>query len=405
MFPLRSPAVVSAILFAAGGVGFAVGNILLARVLSPQDFGVVSLFLALTQLGITLGPVGLESVINRHQLGANRALLARAALTASAVAIVLAAVAYAFYGMSAAVTVVLGVTLLTAALNRVAGAFFQSRKRLGYSLTIILVHNWVVLLAVPVVLLFEHPAALPAALTVASAYALTAAVGWWHALQRLADPETKASSRTLMREGLAAVGVQAALGVMFQLDRLLIPRALTIADLALYAVVSAIAASPFRMLQVGTSFTLLPRFRASPTRAAILQLLRLEAAVVLPIAVVASIGVLIVTPWIGEHVLEGRYVFAPSLLYAMIVVGFVRVWNGFASAAVTALGTTRQLAVYNVWGWIALAVATAAAFAASRAGLTGIVYGLGAGWLTLALAATVISVRAIGAWRPPSAPR
>ena len=403
MLPLRSPAVVSALLFAAGGVGFAVGNILLARVLPPEEFGVVALVLALTQLGITLGPVGLESVINRHHLGANGALLTRATLTGAAMAIGLAAAAYAFYDVSAFVTIVLAAAVLGAALNRVAGAFFQSRKRLGYSMCLILVHNWVVLFAVPVVLLADHPAALPAALTVAGAYAITAAAGWWQALRAYSAPASQEHSGTLMKEGLAAVGAQLALGVMFQLDRLLIPRALSIADLAMYSVVSVIVASPFRMLQVGASFTLLPRFRASPTRAAILQLLRREAAVVLPMAILASIGVLLVAPWIGEHLLEGRYVFAPSLMYAMVVVGFVRVWNGFASAAVTALGTTRQLALYNFWSWVALGVATAAAIAASGAGLTGIVYGLGAGWLTLAVAATFIAARAIGAWRAPSA--
>jgi hypothetical protein len=160
------------------------------------------------------------------------------------------------------------------------------------------------------------------------------------------------------------------------------------------------------MLQVGASFTLLPGLRASPSRAAIFRLLGREAIAVIGIAVLSAIAVLLVTPWIGTHLLHGEYPFAASLLYAMVIVGFVRVWAGFAYAAVSALGSTQQLVNYNVWSWIALAVAIAAAIAASGAGLTGIVYGLGAGWLTLALAATFIASRAIGAWRtPPPAPR
>jgi hypothetical protein len=115
--------------------------------------------------------------------------------------------------------------------------------------------------------------------------------------------------------------------------------------------------------------------------------------------------VILVMPWIGTHLLNDQYPFTAGLMYAMVIVGFVRVWAGFAYAAVSALGSTSQLSRYNLWSWVALGVAVAAAIAASGQGLTGIVYGLGAGWLFLAVAATLIASRAIGAWRPSPAPR
>jgi O-antigen/teichoic acid export membrane protein len=404
----RSPALESALLFAAGGVGFAAGNILLARVLPEDEFGRVALFLALVQIGIVMGPVGLETVINRHHLSASTALLGRVSLTSGLVGVGLAAVAWRFYGLGAALASALALTVLPAAANRAAGAFFQSRSKFGFSLFLILIHNWIVLVAVPVVLFFDRPQALPAALTVTVGYVVMAIVGWrkGYEVRHGADvAQAHVPARTLWTEGLAAMGLQIAVGVFFQLDRLIIPNALSIRELAVYSVVSAIAASPFRMLQTGLGFALLPRLKACESRAAIRRVLRHEAFVASVISVVAAVGVLVVTPWLLSVVLKSRYSFSMSLLYALVLIGFVRVWGGISGALVTALGTARQLAVLNLYSWVALAVATVGAFAARGFGLTGVVYGIGAGWLALALAGTLIGWRAVGMRDVSSAPR
>lgn len=394
--------------FAAGGVGFAAGNILLARVLPEDEYGRVALFLAVTQLGTTLGPLGVETVINRHHLLASRGLLSRVSLTSGAVGALLAAMVFLFYEFDSALGAVLGVTVFAAAVNRVAGAFFQSRRKFGLSLFLILIHNWIVLLAVPVVLLFDEPQALPAALTVACGYFAMAALGWWKGFEQRRTSQgapPAVASKTILHEGLATVGVQLAVAALFQLDRLLIPHALSIRELATYSVVSSIAASPFRMLQTGFQFALLPRLRACDSVAAIRRLLRHEIVIASVVSVLAAAGVLIATPWLLDVLMKGRYTYAATLLPALVIVGFVRVWGGITGAMVAALGTAKQLATLNVCGWIALAVAAAGAFGASAAGLTGVVYGIGAGWLALALAGTAIGVRAIGNRVVSSAPR
>ena len=396
---VRSPALLSALVFAAGGVGFALGNILLARVLPEEEYGRVALFLAVVQLGIVMGPIGAETVINRHHLHASAGLLTRVGLTSATVALVLGLVAWAFYGFDAPLALALAVSVTAAALNRVAGAFFQSRRKFGLSLFLILIHNWIVLVAVPVVLLAGLNA-LPAALTVACGYIAMALVGWRKGFQmRDAGAGLAASgvaTKTLLQEGCAAVGLQLAVAALFQLDRLLIPNALSIRDLAIYSVVSSVAASPFRMLQTGIQFALLPRLRACESRAAIGRLLRHEAVIAISVSTVAAVAVLVLTPWLLKVLLDSRYAFPMSLLYALVVVGLVRVWSGLSSAMVSALGSARQLAMVNVYSWLALGVAAAGAFAARGAGLTGVVYGIGAGWLALALAGTVIGLRAAG---------
>ena len=390
----RSPALWSAIVFASGGVGFAVGSILLARVLPEEEFGRVALFLALTQLGITLGPLGVETVVNRHHLGASGALLSRVAFTSALVGLAFGAIAYAFYEFDVVLAGVLAFTVMAAAINRVGGAFFQSRKQFGLSLFLILIHNWVVLFAVPVVLLFG-PHALPAALTVTSGYLLIATLGW-HKGFRTRDPATRtAASNTVLREGIAVVGVQLAVAAFYQIDRLVIGQALTMRDLAVFSVVSSVAASPYRMLQTGLGFTLLPRLRTCESRAAIYKLLRHELIVAVAMCVAASVVVLIVTPWLLSVLLKSRYAFEAGLLHALVIVGFVRVWNGFSSATVSALATPRQLFAFNACMWGALAVGATCAWLLRAEGLEGIVYGLGVGWLASALAGTLIGTQAV----------
>jgi len=394
----RSPALWSALVFAAGGVGFAAGNLLLARVLPEEEYGRVALFLGLVQIGIVVGPIGMDTVINRHHLGASSWLLSRVSLTSAAVGVVLALVAWGFYGFDAALAGVLALTSFSAAVNRVAGALFQSRSKFGFSLFLILIHNWIVLVAVPVVLFYRR-VALPVAFTVAIGYVTMAVIGWRKGFEarHAAGTSTAAAvpTRTLWQEAFAAVGLQVAVGAFFQLDRLLIPHALSIRDLAVYAVVSSIAASPFRMLQTGLGFALLPRLKAAENRAAIHRLIRHEAFVAAVISAAAAIAVLVLTPWVLSAVLDNRYAFSASLLHALIVVGFVRVWGGLAGAVVSALGTARQLAMLNVYSWLALAIATVGAFVARDFGLTGVVYGMGAGWLARALAGTSMGWRAV----------
>lgn len=396
----RSPALWSAIVFASGGVGFAVGSILLARVLPEEEFGRVALFLALTQLGITLGPLGVETVVNRHHLGASVPLLARVALTSTVVGLAFAAIAFLFYGFDATLAGVLAFTVLAAAINRVGGAFFQSKRQFGLSLFLLLIHNWVVLFAVPVVVLFGNGSsdgALPAALTVAVGYVLIAALGWQKGFRTrdAAVAHAPVAGSVVLREGLAVVGVQLAVAAFYQIDRLIVGQALTLRDLAVFSVVSSVAASPFRMLQTGLSFTLLPRLRASSSRSAIYKLLRHELFVALAMSVAASVVVLAFTPWLLSVLLESRYAFPSGLLHALVIVGFVRVWNGLSSATVSALGSPRQLFAFNACMWGALAVGATCAWLMRANGLQGIVYGLGVGWLASALAGTLIGAQAV----------
>jgi O-antigen/teichoic acid export membrane protein len=356
-----------------------------------------------------LGPLGAETVINRHHLSASGSLLRRVTLSSAVIGLLLAGTACVFYGFGVSLGVVLAVTILAASINRVAGAFFQARQEFGFSLFVLLIHNWIVLVAVAVVLLADRHTALPAAVTVTCGYVVVATLGWWRAFEaRKRAPGPKSppvSAITLLNEGLIVVGAQLAIAALFQFDRLIIPNVLSIRDLATYSVVSSIAAAPFRMLQTGLQFAVLPRLRACESHAAIRHLLRHEITIAFLVSTVAAVGVLLVTPWLLHVLLGDRYVFPAGLLYALVVVGIVRVGAGIAGATTSALGSARQLALYNLCAWLALGVAAVGAFFARGAGLTGVVYGIGSGWLVLTVAGALLGWRAVGARAMSAAPR
>src|SRR5262249_37706559 len=149
--------------------------------------------------------------------------------------------------------------------------------------------------------------------------------------------------------------------LLFQLERLIIPRTLSLTELATFSVVSALASSPYRMLQIGVGYALLPKLRASTSRKQALKLIQREGALTFGILAVASVGVLLFTPWVVRLFLENRYTFATSLLVAIVVIGFIRVWSAFATVVVSALGSARQLMVLNVISWMGVGLAAVCA--------------------------------------------
>ncbi|HEX2251351.1 MAG TPA: hypothetical protein VHH32_13470, partial [Gemmatimonadales bacterium] len=130
----KSSALRTAIGFGLGGVGYALGTLLLARVLPPTEFGVFTLFLALVHIGVTLGPVGLEGQVNRRPGGGVSP--GRPLLTSLAVAGATAVVASMLYRMNLALIVALVISITAGGISRVASAIFQSRLRFGIALSL-----------------------------------------------------------------------------------------------------------------------------------------------------------------------------------------------------------------------------------------------------------------------------
>ena len=215
--------------------------------------------------------------------------------------------------------------------------------------------------------------------------ALAAAIGWALILRERRG--AVAPAVIPWTEALVLAGVSGAVMLFVQLERLVIPQVLSVADLALFGVLGAIAGSLFRLLQMGVGFSLLPRLRAATTIAERRLLIARELRFAIVISVVGAVGILVLTPLIERWFLDGKYHLTMGLLVAALFSGIAKIAHAFARAAATALATPRELAFVNWAGWLSAALAVSAAVVAAPWGLTGVVYGIGVGWLAWAILA------------------
>lgn len=382
-----------AISFALGGAGFAVANVLLAAAMSPAQFGLVSLILALMQFGLSCGPLGLDVVAKRHRSRVTGALLRRAAGAALGVAAALALWAAFFYRLGLSLSLLLLAGAALAAGNNIICGVYQSRSQMRWAFTLAQGQNYVLLLLALAAWAAPSWSAAAVLSGVVAGYLTTNILGWTNATRAQQDYPVL-DSRLIRQEGLASVSIGLALQLLWQLERIVIPRLASMSELATYAALAAIVAAPFRVTQFGVGFTLIDRLRRAVNRTEALSVLRHEIAVGLLLMAASVVGVLLVAPLVFHGILHDKYPIGARLMGVTIAVGVVRVCEGFSTAAVTALGTAQSLARISILGWAAVGAGIAGAVLGSRWGLAGIVGGTLLGWLTLCGGGCVVATGA-----------
>ena len=374
------------------GVGFAVANLMLARALTTADYALFTLVVALVNVGYPLAPAGVDGVVNRRPLEAGPRLLRRILRTIVPAGLLFAVIGLVGYRTSPSVTLMILVSTIAGGALMVAGGQFQSEQRFGISLALNQSPNVVLLLSALWVVLAGTHGAGPPLLVWTAGFVATAAAGWWMLFrERHAKPHR--SVAVPWSEAFAIAGLSAAGLLLIQLERLLIPHLLPLHDLATYGVLAAIVGSLFRVLQMGVGYSLLPRLRAAPGVLERRRLIAREARLVIPIVALGSAAIWIATPYVERWFLGGKYHLSAALVLAALVTGVAKILNGFAQSTVSALADGRELSVVSVLGWVAVAVAVAAAIAGARWGLPGIIYGVGIGWLMRSSAALYMTAR------------
>jgi O-antigen/teichoic acid export membrane protein len=352
------------------------GNLLLARALPPTQFGVFTLFLALVQIGASLAPIGLEGQVNRRPGGL--VSLGRPLLSSVVVATATAGFAWALYRMDVALLVALMISITAGGCSFVASAVFQSRLRFGLALS--LSQGLAIALlgigAVAVIAGGVHLHLLGA--LVAGYYLFSAGLGW--GILSREKPPGYSEAHSLL-EGLSLLGITAAALILMQMERLLTPRLLTLEDLATFAVAATLVGSPFRMLQMGAGYTLLPRLSTASTAEERQQLVRREAAAIMIIGAAGALVILFAAPWVARWLLAGKYDLSTALIIAALVSAAVKLVDGFATTMVWALASPRQLAMLNWVSWTCAGVGLVGAWVGARWGLIGLMYGVTLGWL------------------------
>jgi len=389
-----SPALRAAVALTVSGGAFAIGNLILARVLPKEEYGRVSLALAIIMIGILTGPIGAQVIVNRHRTDPNRRLLARTLSTSALVGLALTVGAAALYPLDLPL---LGATLcaiIAGGCNLVTVGHYQSRQRYTLSLLLSASSSLSLLTAGIAAAIFRPTTAFVPAAVFAACVWVSPSIGWWNALRDRAsldypDPPFP------WGEGLAAVGTIGAGMVLASIERLVIPRALGLPDLATFSVLTTLAGSPFQMLNQGVGFALLPSLRAAQHAADRRRVLEHELLVVVGACALSGLIVWWVIPIVLHHVLVGRYILPGTLILAAIAVGALKPLGAVAVAAVNAVGSARDLAVLGGIAWTACAIGFAGAWLGVRYGLTGLVYGVGVGWLLRAAASGWLASRSL----------
>ncbi|HET6579925.1 MAG TPA: hypothetical protein VFG66_16510 [Gemmatimonadales bacterium] len=388
----HSPTLRSMAVYGASGAGFAGANLILARVLPTEPYALFTLVLALANLGYSLAPAGLDGVVTRRHLDAGPPLLRQVLRSATLAGLLFAAVAITAYDMSWPLAAMLFVATAAGGAMLVAGARFQSEQRFGVSLALVQSPNLILILAAALTAAGHVTQIWPPMLIWTIGFVGAAAWGWV-VLLRERDGTPRGETTFRWGEALSFAGLGASGLLLIQLERLVIPHALPIADLALYGVLGAIVGSLFRVLQMGVGFSLLPRLRAATSIPERRRLVAHEGRLVGVIVVGGSGFIWFLAPLVERWFLAGKYHLAASLVLAAIVSGIGKIANAFTKAIAAALAEPRELSLVNAGGWVSVAASIAGAFVGARWGLAGLIYGVSLGWFLRAVFAGVLVLR------------
>jgi hypothetical protein len=384
-----STTVLSMVVYGASGLAFVGANLLLARELSTEQFALLTLLVALNTLGYHLAPLGLDGVVTRGHVDLGWPLLKRVTAAAAAVGIAMGIGAFLLYGVSVAMAILLLASTAAGGVMLVAAARFQREQRFGVSLALVLSPNVLLLLGAIATIAVGSTTADVSFDVLTDGLGLAAGLGWWLVLRERRGARAGAVA-VPWNEALVLAGVSAAGMLFIQLERLVIPHVLTVADLALFGVLGAIAGSLFRLLQMGVGFSLLPRLRSAATVFERRALIARELRFAIVTAAVGGAAILVLAPLVERAFLAGKYELSMGLLVAALFSGVGKIAHAFARATATALATPRELALVNAAGWLSAALALGAAIAAAPWGLTGVIYGIGFGWFVWAVVSFVL---------------
>jgi O-antigen/teichoic acid export membrane protein len=175
--------------------------------------------------------------------------------------------------------------------------------------------------------------------------------------------------------------MSAAEQVMWQLERLLIPILLTLGDLAVYAVVGAVAVAPYHVLASGAGATLIPRLQEASSRRKRLQLISHETLIMLGLSILGGCLILLLMPPLVDWYLGSKIVVTRTLLLAAITGGIARIMAAVARTPAVAFCSSVELRRISLGSWLAVVLGMVCAWLLSGFGLVGLIAGVTIGWL------------------------
>lgn len=370
----------SSMVFALSGAAFALGMLLLARVMPVEAFGELSLLLALFNIFCLLAPAGIDQIAVRHGLVPDVRLMGIVLISGAALGAIVTFATMVTGGASTWEAIAVGLSIWVGGLVVTASGFLRSSGSFALAMWIFTGGNWgLLLIGVAGQWIAMSKAGLPFTLFLIG-QALIAIGAWLHLFKREKSSDG-ASAPVDWREATALIGMAAVGTIVLQIERVLIPPLVGLSALATFSVLASVAIFPFRIVTAGLEFSLTPRLRAEtdPYRRRVL-LLR-ELGLIAAVLIAATIVVLGLAPRIANWITGDRYPLPVPLLLAACLNGAVKFVQTVPRAVLTACGSGRDLTFLNMTGWTGLVLGAAGGVIGSGNGLTGIVLGVAIGTL------------------------
>ena len=390
---LKHPSLSASAAFFLSGAAFAVGNLLLARTLSVADFGQFALSLALFNIFILIAPLGLDQFILRHRLNPDIRLIAMVAGFALAIGVAVSAFVSSIGGLNTAEAAALALSIVSGAVVIAANAALRSSARTAWGLLFTTGASWLLLAIGGASLIWRPETAVGPLIVFALGNFVMAVLSVVMALRQRAAgaPEISIEWReTFSLLGIAAVGT-----IALQVERLLVPGTLGLADLATFAVLASTAIFPFRLLVAGIGFSLVPRLRRAGDFRERRRIVRMEMAASGGLALIATFGIVIVTPVVVPWLTTGTYHIGYGLTAVACLNGLSKLANSMATGIVTGCGGTETVHHLNRLSFAWLAIACAGGWAGSYFGLIGLLAGVSLGGLAVSLPTVVLAYRSM----------
>lgn len=389
-----SPFVRSGFFMMLSGLSFSVANIIFARTMEIESYGLLSLSVAILAFAAPLGMLGADGIVNRYKTTPDWRLFGRVLLSSALVAIVAVSFSAAVYGLEGPIVSLLYVLIVALALTQFAAAYLQSQLKLVMSIVFGGSLNFMLLAVSLVALVYrvQSPFVALAVLALAQCGIAALAIGQVIRLRG----HVRGAYTFDWREALAIVFMTSSGIMLVQLERFLTPRLLTIEDLATLGVVLAIVGPPFRLLQLTSGHVLLPVLRASRDRRETSSLIARQSIVLVLIIVPLCGAIWFSRPLLQQFFLADRYVLSSDLLLAVLIAGTVKALSGIARAGDTALLSRRAMWLSGAVTWFGILISAGAALHLSTSGLVGVVYAVSLGWMIRIFASAFLIRRQLG---------
>ena len=380
--------------FTLTGAAFTIGNLLLARQLSTEDYGHVTLALAVFTVTNWLGPLGFDQVLLRRVIDPNLRLLARLGTSSVLVAAVGSAIIYLIYGMPVDLTFPFSAACIAGSIATAAGL---ALRRYGWTILSLIVTNItsVAVLTSGLLGLFRELNNPLTVLYTLASIAVAAAIAAWSALA-LNHRSPSDEWETVPKGEAASLLIVAASGVLIiQIERLLIPPLLSIADLATYSVIASVAVFPFRLMRSSSGFAIVPRLRNTADLGARLSILKLEGKAISVMLSVATLVVVLAAPAVATVVTGGRYPLGTVLVLAGCLNGGAKLVESVPRSALIACGTAPEIRRLGLLSWAGVLTNVTGAYLGSFWGLPGLIFGGALGSMVGSLPSFALARRAV----------